>query len=192
MEQPVRSESHRPSPESNMRLLGTLVALVSLALFFIGLLVVHARAVAASAELLPEAPWGLPLVGLGLLAASALAAYQGSVRTAGGPFRVRAGWTIITAGLGLIFMGLQGVFVRQLGAAGFNPTAGVAHMTTFGIVLLHLLATGVGVLLMTSRLMPMTREGGWTEQAEDRLLGASLYWYVVVAAWLACQAVLFW
>jgi cytochrome c oxidase subunit I+III len=127
----------------------------------------------------PEAgpSWQLPAVGLGaLLVASVLLPLGARARRRGKP--ARSGPFIgLAVLLGLVYVGLQGWSLLELGLA---PQANAQAAAFYAVTVTVLLAVAVGVALLVASLVRHAR-GLLAGSAPTPLANAALYWHVAVA-----------
>jgi cytochrome c oxidase subunit III len=100
-------------------------------------------------------------------------------------------WLYVTLGLGLFFLAIQYVALRQLAAAGFFAGKNLRAWLAFFITGTHA-AHLVGGLLALIYLITKNRYGDWTALRRRLSLdGTILYWHFIDALWLFLFSMMF-
>jgi heme/copper-type cytochrome/quinol oxidase subunit 3 len=154
------------------------------AMFFAGLvsafLVLRAEALVWPPTGQPRLPVGVTGVNTALLLGSAWTVQRAltALRAGDGPSR----WLGATAGLGALFLVIQGSEWARLVGFGLTTTSslyGGIFYTLVGAHALHVLAALVALLVVTAR----ARRGRYRADAPEGLELCRMYWLFVVAVW---------
>jgi heme/copper-type cytochrome/quinol oxidase subunit 3 len=93
-----------------------------------------------------------------------------------------AGWLQATAGLGVLFLLVQGYEWARLLGFGLTGAASVYGATFYAIVGIHALHVLAAILVLAVNLA-RTRRGFYTAESHAGLVLCRMYWVFVVAVW---------
>ncbi len=153
-------------------------------MFFAGLvsafLVLRAEALVWPPSGQPRLPAGVTGLNTALLLASGWTVQRSLVTLRAGADP--GGWLAVTAGLGALFLGIQGGEWTRLVGFGLTTTSslyGSIFYTLVGAHALHVLVALVALLVVTTR----ARRGRYRADAPGGLELCRMYWLFVVAVW---------
>jgi len=101
-----------------------------------------------------------------------------------------AAWLQATAGLGILFLLVQGYEWARLIGFGLTGAAGVYGATFYAIVGIHALHVLAAILVVAANL-GRTRRGFYTAESHSGLVLCRMYWVFVVAVWPILYALLY-
>jgi cytochrome c oxidase subunit 3 len=105
--------------------------------------------------------------------------------------RMMKTWLLVTALLGLIFLGFQVVEFREFGAHGLNLTTNQFGASFFVLTGFHGTHVGVGVLYLISLLFASMRRSGLGREAAFHVETAGLYWHFVDIVWIVIFTIIY-
>lgn len=130
----------------------------------------------------PVAP--IPLILTGVMLVSALTAHLARSAASRGDSDTLQGWLIITALLGLGFVGAQAFQFSLLAGQKLTFGSGVYGSFFYGLNALHWLQAIAGVVVLAAVLVRAFL-GHFTTRSHFAVQGAVLFWQLLVVVWLA-------
>ena len=190
-ERPAAAAGTRGGVESGV--IGMVLFLFTEAMIFAALisafLVLKTRAVAWPPPGQPRLPVAVTGVNTLVLLASAYTMIRAvGVLRSGSDGAAR--WLAATAGLGVLFLAVQGFEWARLLGFGLTGAASVYGATFYAIVGIHALHVLAAVIVLWVSL-GRTRSGRYTSGGHTGLVVCRMYWVFVVAVWPILYALLY-
>ncbi|HET6281550.1 MAG TPA: cytochrome c oxidase subunit 3 [Polyangia bacterium] len=133
----------------------------------------------------PRLPLGVPGLGSLVLLASGLVLRLGLRAARAGDVRVLARASVVTSGLGLVFLSLQAMGWQKLYGAGLRPGSSLYGSVFFAFTIFHALHVACGLLLLAVLAVRVWRQ---RSRAGDGLRTAArltaAFWDFVTAVWI--------
>lgn len=105
--------------------------------------------------------------------------------------RMMKGWLLVTALLGLTFLGFQVYEFRSFGSEGLNLTTNLFGSSFFVLTGFHGTHVAVGVIYLLSLLFGSFRRNGLGSDAGLHVEIAGLYWHFVDIVWIVIFTIIY-
>jgi cytochrome c oxidase subunit III len=183
---PPAPPERREEPVISNARLALLMFLAAEAMFFAGLigafLVFRIGSAVWPPPFQPRLPVGVTGVNTVILLASALTVQLALRAVRGGRLKRLTGWLMATAGLGGIFVGIQGYEWVRLVHFGLTVSSGVYGATFYTLVGFHAIHV-LGALVWLLGIAVLAWRGRFTAGAHRGVELCAIYWTFVVGLW---------